>query len=144
MSGSANTDLLRSFEDRFVAGDIEYVLSILDDAIVVHECDHVPYPGDHSGKDGFLKLAEAFNAVWEIQGELDLDIMAAGDDRVLVMVRFDALARATGRPIELRIAELYTIREGKIADIVVHYWDTAAMLEATGGSVVLDGREAQI
>ncbi len=139
---SANTELLQSFEDEFVAGNIDYVLSILDDDIVVHECDHVPYPGDHRGKDGFLKLAEAFNECWDIQSDLSLDIMPAGDDRVLVMVRFDAIAKHTGKPIELRIAELYTIKQGKLADIVVHYWDTAAMAEATGGVVVLRGETA--
>ena len=142
MSTNANAELLRSFEDEFVAGNIEYVLSILDDDIVVHECDHVPYPGNHRGKDGFLKLAEAFNACWDIQSELDLEILPAGEEKVLVMVRFDAVAKQTGRPIELRIAELYTIKDGRLADIVVHYWDTAAIVEATDGALVLQGDPA--
>jgi ketosteroid isomerase-like protein len=136
---SENTDLLQRFEDEFVAGNIDHVLSILDDDIVVHECSHVPYPGDHRGKDGFLRLAEAFNSCWDIQSDLDLEIMPAGEDRVLVMVRFDAIAKHTGHPIHLRIAELYTIRDGKLADIVVHYWDTAEIVEVTGGVVVLEG-----
>jgi uncharacterized protein len=139
---SANTDLLRSFEDRFVAGDLDYVLSILDDDIVVHECEHVPYPGDHRGKDGFMKLAEAFNACWDLQTELDLEILPAGDDKVLVLVKFDAIAKQTGKPIAMRIAEIYTIKDGKLADIIVHYWDTAAMAEVTGGAVVLQGTPA--
>lgn len=139
---SANTDLLRSFEDRFVAGDLDYVLSILDDDIVIHECEHVPYPGDHHGKDGFLKLAEAFNACWDIQTELDLEILPAGDEKVLVLVKFDAIAKQTGKPIAMRIAELYTIKDGKLADIVVHYWDTAAMAEVTEGAVLLQGTAA--
>ncbi|KHF43100.1 nuclear transport factor 2 family protein [Saccharomonospora viridis] len=136
---TANVQLIQSFEDRFVAGDLDYVLSILTDDIVVHEPANVPYPGNHRGKESFLKLAQAFGKVWDLQGPLDLDIMPAGDDRVLVLVRGDAIAKPTGNNFELRIAEIYTIRDGKISDIVVHYWDTAEIVEVTNGVKVLQG-----
>ena len=77
----------------------------------------------------FLKLAEAFGSVWDIQAPLDLEILPAGDEKVLVLVGIDAIAKPTGKPICLKIAEIYTIRDGKIDDIVVHYWDTHEMVE---------------
>lgn len=135
-----NVALIRSFEDKFVAGDVDYVLSILTDDIVVHEAKNLPYPGDHHGKDGFLKLAQAFGEIWDLQNPLDLDIMSAGGDRVLVLVRFDAIAKPTGTPLSVQIAEIYTIRGGRIADILVHYWDTAEITAATGGIKVLEGQ----
>ena len=134
-----NVDLIRSFEDKFVEGDIDYVLSILTDDVTVHECASVPYPGDHRGKEAFVKLAEAFGAMWDIQAPLDLEIRPAGNEKVLVLVGIDAIAKPTGKPIRIRIAEIYTIREGKIADIVVHYWDTHEMVEATRGAKILEG-----
>jgi uncharacterized protein len=139
---SSNTELLQEFEDRMVAGDTDYVLTLLDDDIVVHECDHVPYPGEHRGKDGFMKLAEAFHATWEITSELGLEILPAGDDKVLTRVQFDAIGKATGKPITLRIAELYTIKDGKLADIDVFYKDSAWVTEVTGGKVILQGATA--
>lgn len=132
-----NVDLVQSFEDHFVAGDIDYVLSVLTDDITVHECDNVPYPGDHRGKDAFLKLAEAFGATWDIQAPLDLEILPAGDDKVLVQVGIDVIAKATGTPLRLRIAEIYTIRDGKIAEMNVYYWDNVEMTEATNGAKAL-------
>jgi uncharacterized protein len=126
----ANVALIQRFQDSFVADDMDDVLSLLAEDIVVSEAPSVPYPGDHRGKDGFLKLANAFLETWDLQGPLDLEIMPAGDDRVLALVRFDVIARATGRPLELRTAEIYTIRDGVIANLVVHYWDTAAMVAA--------------
>jgi len=138
----ANVDLIQSFEDRFVAGDIDYVLSILTDDITVHECKNVPYPGNHVGKDEFLKLAEAFGATWDIQAPLDLEILPAGDEKVVVQVGIDAIAKATGKPIRLEIAEIYTIREGKIADIKAYYWDNVEMDELTGGARNLEGQPA--
>jgi len=135
----ANIDLIQSFEDKFVEGDMDYVLSILTDDVTVHEASNVPYPGDHRGKDAFLELAAAFGSVWDIQGPLDLEILPAGDDKVLALVGIDAIVKSTGRPIYLRVAEIYTIRAGKIADLVVHYWDTHEMFTATGGITVLEG-----
>lgn len=128
--------LIQRFEDSFVAGDLEDVLSILAEDVTVHEPANVPYPGDHHGKGAFLDLAKAFGAVWDIQGDLGLDIMPAGEHRVLVLVEFDAIARPTGQPITIRIAEIYTITAGLISDIVVHYWDTAAMMQVTTGEAV--------
>src|SRR4051812_5937664 len=127
-----NVEVIRRFEDAFAAGDIAGVLDCLDDDIVVHECESVPYPGDHRGKDAFLKLLESFVATWDLQGGLVVDeILPAGDEKVLVRSRAEVVAKATRKPLELRIAEVYTVRDGKIAEILVHYWDTHAMVEAT-------------
>jgi uncharacterized protein len=129
-----NVAVVEQFEHAFVRGDMDEVLSLLTDDIVVHEAPSLPYPGDHRGHDGFVKLADAFLAVWEIKTPLDLDIIDAGEDRVIVLVKFDVEARATGRPLTLRLAEIYTVRDGKIADLDVYYRDTAAILEATGAA----------
>ncbi len=137
-----NVDLIRNFEDKFVEGNIACVLSMLTDDITVHECSNVPYPGDHVGKDAFLELAKAFGSVWDIRAPLDLEILPAGDDKVLVLVGIAVIAKATGRPLRLRIAEIHTIRDGKIADIAVYYWDNVEMMEATNGTVVLQGQAA--
>ena len=138
----ANIDLIQSFEDKFVEGDLDYVLSILTDDVTVHEASNVPYPGHHRGKDAFLQLAAAFGAMWDIQAPLDLEILPAGNEKVLALVGIDAIVRRTGKPIHLKVAEIYTIRDGRIADLVVHYWDTHEMFEATGGVTVLQGDPA--
>lgn len=134
-----NVALIRTFEDKFVDGDLDYVLTMLTEDIVVHECSNVPYPGEHRGKDGFLALARAFEDVWEFRSPLSLELLPAGEHKVLGLVKFDVIAKPTGRPLTLRVAEIYTIRDGKIADILIHYWDTAAMSAATDGIKLLPG-----
>ena len=133
----ANVEVVELFEHAFVRGDMDHVISLLAPDIVVHEAPSLPYPGDHRGIDGFLKLAEAFNRVWEIKSPLDLAFLDAGEDKVVVLVKFDAAARATGKPLTLRLVEVYTVHGGKIADLDVYYRDTAAIVEATGGVRVL-------
>jgi ketosteroid isomerase-like protein len=132
-----NVEVVEQFEHAFVRGDMDEVMSLVDEDIVVHEAPSVPYPGDHRGHDGFLKLAAAFNRVWEITSPLDLTFLDAGDTCVVVLVRFDVVARATGRPLTLELAEIYSVRDGRITELDIYYRDTAAILEATGGGRVL-------
>lgn len=132
-----NVEVVERFEHAFERGDMDEVMSLLSDDIVVHEAPSLPYPGDHHGLDGFLKLADAFNRVWEIKTPLDLTLLDAGDTRVVVLVRFDVDARATATPLTLRLAEIYTVTDGKIADLDIYYRDTAAIVAATGGVRVL-------
>ena len=132
-----NVEVVQRFEDAFVRGDMDEVLSLLTSDVVVHEAPSLPYPGDHRGHDGFLRLADAFNAVWEIVSDLDLTFLDAGETHVVVLVAFDVMTRSTGVPLRLRLAEVYTVRDGWIADLDVYYRDTAAIVEATAGARVL-------
>ena len=105
--------------------------------IVVHEAPSLPYPGDHRGHEGFLKLTDAFNSVWEIVSDLDLTFFDADDTRVVVLVAYDVVTRPTGVPLRLSMVEIYTVIDGQITDLEVYYRDTAAIVEATGGLKVL-------
>jgi ketosteroid isomerase-like protein len=134
---SENIRVVERFEHAFVRGDMDEVLSLLHEDIVVHEAPSLPYAGDHRGHDGFLKLAEAFNRVWEMTSPLDLTVLDAGETAVVVLVRYDVVARATGNALTLDHVEIYTVRDGKISDLDVYYRDTAAMLEATAGGRAL-------
>ncbi|MEO9330630.1 nuclear transport factor 2 family protein [Gordonia aurantiaca] len=133
---ASNVALIQRFEDSFVAGDIDDVLTILSEDIIVREAANTPYPGDHAGHDGFFALAQAFNSTWEMVAPIDLDIAPLGGDRVLVSVSLDVVGRRTGVPITLRIAENYLIRNGKIASIDVFYWDNVELMRAAGPEVV--------
>jgi ketosteroid isomerase-like protein len=133
----ANVEVVKQFEDAFICGDMDHVLSLLSPDVVVHEAPSLPYPGDHRGHDGFLKLADAFNSVWEIVSELDLTFLDGGDTKVIVLVAFDAVARTTGVRLRVPHVEIYTVIDGKIVDLDVYYRDTAAIVEATGGARML-------
>jgi uncharacterized protein len=132
-----NVLVVERFERAFVRGDMDEVLALLHEDIVVHEAPSLPYAGDHRGHDGFLKLAATFNGVWEMTSPLDLTFLDAGETTVVVLVRYDVIARATGKAMTLDHVEIYTVQDGKITDLDVYYRDTAAMLEATAGGRAL-------
>ena len=48
----------------------------------------------------------------------------------MARVNLNVCARATGKEIQLRIAEFHRVADGKIRETTIYYWDTASMLAA--------------
>jgi ketosteroid isomerase-like protein len=122
--------VVERFEELFMEGDLQAVLEVVAEDIVTYEAPSLPYAGEHVGHDGWLHLAEAFNATWEPTGELHCEFLDCGHNVVAARVELDVVARATGKPVQLRIAEFHKVRDGKIQETTIYYWDTAAMLDA--------------
>ena len=60
-----------------------------------------------------------------------VELLDAGEDTVIAVVRISGLARLSGIETDLTYAALYTIRDGKIAR-GREYWTRAEALEAAG------------
>ncbi|MGE0309328.1 MAG: nuclear transport factor 2 family protein [Acidimicrobiia bacterium] len=125
--------IVQRFVGCFVAADLEGALSLLDDDVVVHECESVPYPGDYRGKAAFTELASEVRATWRFRGMPSIRFFGA-DGGAVAVIENPAIARATGIPVDLRFTEVYTVRRGLITSIEMFYWDTAAMAAAVSES----------
>jgi ketosteroid isomerase-like protein len=101
--------------------------------LVVHIPPSMPYGGEHVGYAGFRRMGAAMSRAWNISGELVMRFVDAGEDQVICFVNFSATAQQTGRPLEMRMCEIYTIEDGRIRDIRIFYWDTAEVVAATDG-----------
>jgi hypothetical protein len=135
MADSA-VSIVREFILRFQAQNFEGVLELLSDDVVIHESDSVPYGGDHVGKDGFIRFASMFPKVWEF-GEVDdsaYRYIDGGPESAVALASFPVKALATGTELDLRVAEIFTVRDGKITDIEAYYWDTKQVFDATNGA----------
>lgn len=129
-----NVSLVQEFLGKFLAGDLEAGLDHLAPDVVSHEPENVPYPGDHRGHEGIRELANRFDAVWEVQKDGgSLEVLPVGLARVLALMETNVKARSTGKRLRLKLAELYTVRDGTITDIRVFNWDTAAIMAALDG-----------
>jgi len=60
-----------------------------------------------------------------------VELLDAGEDAVIAVVRISGLAKLSGIETDLTYAALYTIRDGKIAR-GREYWTRAEALEAAG------------
>src|SRR4051794_24977298 len=113
MTTSALSVLLE-FTSRFQTEGAEGVLDLLTDDFVLHECDSVPYPGDHVGKQALVEFSRKFHEVWSFDsiGFPDHRYLES-ENHVVMLGTAPVTARATGIKIDLRAVEVFTIRDGK-------------------------------
>ena len=75
-------------------------------------------------------MSEYLRAIADLRIEAER-IIDLGDDRVLVLSRHTARGKQSGVPIEHKIGDVFTLRDGKIVRFD-SYWSRAVALEAVG------------
>ena len=100
--------------------------SLLHDDFVVHEAGGLPFSGDYHGSDGFFELLNRMNDVLELAaGPITTDPL--GHDAVAARFRLRFISQASGKSVEMGLVEIYTVRDGRIAELDVYYKDPAAV-----------------
>jgi uncharacterized protein len=100
--------------------------SLLHDDFVVHEAGGLPFSGDYHGSQGFFELLNRMNDVLELAaGPVTTDPL--GDDAVAARFRLTFTSRASGKSVQMALVEIYTLRDGRIAELDVYYKDPGAV-----------------
>lgn len=124
---SPNLAVAQCFIDAFEREDHAAVTGLLHPDLVVHEADNLPYPGDHRGVDGFVKLLKTLLSNYELKF-VSATLHDAGDVVVCEMT-IALTGRATGKALEMPMIEVYRFTDGQISDIDVYYKDTKAVVD---------------
>src|SRR4051794_3884393 len=125
-----NVDFVREGYARFNAGEREAALWFWHPDAEYHASRDDPDAAVHRGIEAIRKQF----ATWiETYPDLQIEILdAAGSgDQVFLWVRFTGHGAASGIPLEMELAHVYTLRDGKAAR-VVEYTDRKEALEAAG------------
>jgi ketosteroid isomerase-like protein len=122
--------VLEAWNRSWREGDPDLALEMLDPDVVLDFSGNVFNPRVLKGHDGFRQLLAEVAEVWdEVIFEVEEFIPTA--DGVLTLVVARARGRTSGVAIEDRVAQLFTLREGKIARITTFRSEHEA-LEAAG------------
>ncbi|HJQ30665.1 MAG TPA: nuclear transport factor 2 family protein [Pyrinomonadaceae bacterium] len=125
-----NVELIRRGYEAYARRDFAAVFALLHPEVEIYQTDSLPWGGTYRGheqaREFFRRLSEQTEG-----GPEPAEFLAAGDD-VVATGRLRGRVRANGRPFDLAIAHLWTVREGKIVRFAA-YIDTPAMLAALGG-----------
>ena len=125
---STPIDVLRRAYEAFKDGDAEALIAVADPEIEFGTSAAAPggtYRG-HPGVRRYLKEIEgAFGDRWDAEVERVAD---TGDGRVVLVARVFGEGKA-GEPLELRLAQVWELRDGKLLRGTV-YLDPEAALEA--------------
>ncbi len=121
MSAQDNLAVAQELQDAFERGDMERIDALTADDIVWHEIGRTE---PRRGKGAFRATAPGSTAVdYEITGKTH-DVLAS-DDHAIALV--EATATRGGRTFTYRTAEIYHIRDGRVAERWAFSDDTAAI-----------------
>src|SRR5258708_30668000 len=117
-----NAQLIRDSYAAYARGDINAVVAVLSPDV---ETVTPSVPGLHSGGAwrgiaGFLEFVQLVTADLDVKRFEPREIIAQGD-KVVGIVNYSAIMKATGRPIEVDLIHVFTISNGKVAKLREYY-----------------------
>jgi ketosteroid isomerase-like protein len=95
--------------------------------------ESMPYGGTTTGREGILNLFAGFvTATTPIipPEQITVERMVEEGDSIVAWVAFPWIAPGASEPIPMWASEWFTFRDGRVSEMVVSYWDTAACLAA--------------
>jgi uncharacterized protein len=119
--------VVTSFLDNLHKGDIDACCALFAPAAAIREADSLPFGGLREGPDGFRSLVGEVGRLYKLR----LGEPTVNADGAVATVRFDITmtSRGTGRGVEMRVIDVYTIEGGLITELDVYYQDTKAIAE---------------
>jgi ketosteroid isomerase-like protein len=108
-----NAELVRRGADGYNRGDIAAVLDLFDANVEVHTAPGLVNAGTYHGHDEFLQWLKQWVEAWE-EFRIELEaVEPIGDEHVVAMVRQVVRGAGSGVEVEMRLAQLYEVRDGK-------------------------------
>ena len=130
MSGVA---VVQDFMQVLQKGELEEAFrGYFHDDALIREANSLPYPGDHKGPDGLLRIFSLIGAKFDLTVHgFQLFDAGASETGEMVVTKIDATftRRTSGTPLRMEAVELYTVRDDKIVMLDVFYRDTKAFIE---------------
>lgn len=128
----AAEEVVRRFDAAVVdSGDLDLAMTFAHADMTVREPPGLPYRGGYVGRQGLEDLMEDFGTWWEIVEPLSMTFMGVTDSLVAVRISSPrARLRVTGREVPFLVTEWITVRDGKVADVEVFYFDQEPLIEA--------------
>jgi ketosteroid isomerase-like protein len=131
-----NVEIVRRGYELYAAGDIEGAAALFSPEAEVADAGGLGVVdtavGSRSGPEGFLRATEEVQDAFEDYRVETEEFIDAGD-AVVVSVTISGQGRASGVDMEMRLAHLWLLRDGKVIRGEV-YRTTEEALEAAKGS----------
>jgi ketosteroid isomerase-like protein len=132
-------DNVRVIQDLYAAyaqGDSQYILNnITDDVDWINDGpESIPYAGTFKGRQQVQRFFQSLGGTVD-NGKVTASEWIADGDNVVALGRFTATVKATGKRIDVPVAHVFTVRNGKIARWI-GFADTARVAEAYAGAAM--------
>jgi ketosteroid isomerase-like protein len=128
-----NVEIVRRGMEAWLRGDMDTVLSTWDPEVIWDTSHFRDWPeSSYIGADGVQRFLVEWLETWGDDYELDIEeVLPVPDGRVISLITHSGTGRQSGIPMELRMAQIVTLRNGKVTRFD-NYDDRAEALEAVG------------
>ncbi len=135
----ANVELIKRFQQASMSGmerddDYREVLDLLHPDVVVRVCRSLPHGGEWRGHDGFVAMSRAVVASRRPLSTPSFTYLDC-EPYVVVLITFMSEALHSSASVPIRMLEVFTFRDGKIASLEPYYEDTVPFWLASGAGI---------
>ncbi len=111
--------------------DFSSIPEVADPDVVFDLSRNVFNPGVYRGYDGIRQADAATQEVWQ-EFEVRPEEFIDGGDTVVAAIRISGWGHGSGAPAQMRLFNIWELREGKVLRMTGGYRDRAEALEAAG------------
>lgn len=131
------TEVLKRFiqaEAEYFAGEYDEFPAehYLDPGFVLYEPESMPYGGTWHGHDGFRRFLQAMDRTWSRMGPIEPPDLVEHGHTVVVLATLDARCRDTGHVVQPPVCQVVRVRDGRLLEARMFYWDTQEINTALG------------
>jgi len=126
-----NVEIVRRMIAAFVEGDYERLVELFDSEIEYDVSRTSPESRVAHGHEELAEVIEQWLATWEDHRLELVELIDAGDERVLGLMREHGKMKGSDTWVEHQVGVLFTVRDGRITRYE-EYPDKAGALEAAG------------
>lgn len=101
----------------------------LDPNVVLHQSPDLPWGGDWNGYEGFKGWSIEMSRHFDVVDVQDATFFENGD-QVIVLCRLVTHSIATGETLDLPMAQVITVQEGRITEFRPFYWNVPQYVAA--------------
>ncbi|WP_433781431.1 nuclear transport factor 2 family protein [Actinomycetospora sp. CA-101289] len=110
---AATTDVVRAACRAWADRDEEALHEHLDPDVLWRAAVGSPYAGSYRGPDEVSVLLRRMAETWPAW-EVDVDVIASAAHQGLVVGTYRGRAASTGRSVEARFAQVWSVRDGRV------------------------------
>ena len=105
------------------------IAATLDPGVMLHQSPDLPFGGEYVGHQRYEQWAIAMSAIFD-KLEVTEQEWFESEGKVIVFCRFKTRSRINGSSQDLPMAQVVTIKNGKITDFRPFYWNVPAYIDA--------------
>ena len=134
-------DVLNAFYDaerRYMAAggaaagaSFDEMAATLDPEVELHQSPDLPWGGEYRGHAGFRDWSLVMSDAFDQLSVEDAQFLVSGD-KIVILCRLVTRARRSGKILDAPMAQVVTVRDGRITEFRPFYWHVPDYVMAAG------------